>query len=134
MLALVQTEKEESNRKIRMPRSHLRLVHSEISTKDVLGYELKVLIYSLVGLIAFLSMIVSLRAVQGSTTFPDEGASSVVADTFAYTVNPGETIWSIAKIYADDDPREIVYEVAELNGGEQISAGQTLHIPTKYLV
>lgn len=51
------------------------------------------------------------------------------------TVEPGDTLWTIADEYMSDDtdPRESVYMICEANdiSADQLYAGQTLKIPVE---
>jgi len=61
------------------------------------------------------------------------GASAGSFETV--TVMPGDSLWSIAEEIAPDaDPRDVVAEIARLNGltGSVVGAGQRLAIPTAY--
>ncbi|HXA42653.1 MAG TPA: LysM peptidoglycan-binding domain-containing protein [Candidatus Solibacter sp.] len=54
--------------------------------------------------------------------------------TESITVQPGETVWSIAAIrYPDDDTRSRVAEIVELNhlGSAPIYSGERLSIPAQ---
>ena len=48
-----------------------------------------------------------------------------------HTVNPGETLWSIARHYRPEtDPRDVIYEMQEVNGiTPLIHPGQTIWVP-----
>lgn len=49
-----------------------------------------------------------------------------------YTVQEGDTLWSIAKKYTDEDPRKLIYEIREVNNiTPMIYPGQTIEIPLK---
>lgn len=51
------------------------------------------------------------------------------------TVQPGDTLWSIAgEVAPDADPRDVVAEIAKLNviSGGVIEVGQHLAIPAQY--
>lgn len=53
-------------------------------------------------------------------------------ETISYTVNKGDTLWDIAKAYKGRDPREVIYDIQELNTWtrtKQLNAGQTLELP-----
>ena len=48
------------------------------------------------------------------------------------TVQPGESLWSVAqRIAPDNDPREVVAQIRELNdlAGSQLQVGQQLLLP-----
>lgn len=48
-------------------------------------------------------------------------------------VKPGDTLWNIASIYADEhtDMRLFIYDISKINGinGSEITPGQILRIP-----
>jgi LysM repeat protein len=47
-----------------------------------------------------------------------------------YTVQPNDTLWKIAEGYTDGDPRELIYQIKQLNNiGSVIQPGQELKIP-----
>lgn len=49
------------------------------------------------------------------------------AATVTYVVEPGDTVWSIAAALAPDaDPRPLVDEIVEANGGARLDVGQRL--------
>ena len=61
------------------------------------------------------------------------GAAQPVATT-SIRVEPGDTLWSIAaERYPNDDPRQKVFEIEQLNGlsGPAIEAGQRLRVPDR---
>jgi len=51
------------------------------------------------------------------------------------TVNPGDTLWQIAREYGpgNKDVREVIYDICKLNGisAETLKAGDMLLIPSK---
>ena len=54
----------------------------------------------------------------------------MVADADGVIVQPGDTLWSIARaVQPEGDVRPLVQRLAELNGGAQIRAGQALVLP-----
>jgi LysM repeat protein len=47
-----------------------------------------------------------------------------------YTVNSGDTLWSVAKQYYNGDPRKLIYEIEKANDiSALITPGQELLIP-----
>jgi len=51
------------------------------------------------------------------------------AATVTYVVEPGDTVWSIAAALAPDaDPRPLVDEIVEANGGARLDVGQRLEL------
>lgn len=50
--------------------------------------------------------------------------------TKTYIVQPGDTLWSIAKKYTQDDPRELIFEIRRYNNITPIiRPGQIIEIP-----
>ena len=46
-----------------------------------------------------------------------------------YVVEPGDTVWSIAAALAPDaDPRPLVDEIVDANGGASLDVGQRLEL------
>lgn len=58
-------------------------------------------------------------------------ASTAAGPETAYSVKPGDTLWSIAAHRYGGDPRGGVWKIAQRNGlsGGAIHAGQTLVLP-----
>ena len=60
-----------------------------------------------------------------------DGAQSPLEQT---TVQPGESLWSVAqRIAPDNDPRDVVAQIRRLNDlqGSQLQVGQHLLLPTR---
>ena len=64
------------------------------------------------------------------------GGASLVASghraaTVSYTVQPGDSLWTIAESISGGDPRDTMGAIEELNhlDGATIQAGQTLLLP-----
>jgi LysM repeat protein len=58
-------------------------------------------------------------------------ASTAAGPESAYTVRPGDTLWSIAATHYSGDPRSGVWKIAQRNGlrGGTIRAGRQLVLP-----
>lgn len=60
-------------------------------------------------------------------------ATGEVTDTTGYRVQPGDTLWEIAREHSspDADPRRVVAVIERLNGidGGSLQAGQVIEIP-----
>ncbi|NII51060.1 hypothetical protein [Frigoribacterium endophyticum] len=65
-----------------------------------------------------------------------QASDSSAAVAFEHvTVEGGETLWQVAhEIAPTKDPRDVVSDIVRLNalGSAEVSAGQTLAVPTKY--
>lgn len=62
------------------------------------------------------------------------GAAKAELHAEQIVVQPGDTLWSIAKAQAPEiDPRDVIGEILELNGlsSAQIFPGQVLSVPLK---
>jgi LysM repeat protein len=58
----------------------------------------------------------------------DQGARALRAHPTNYTVVSGDTVYSIACLFGDVDPRAII-DVNDLGSGQTLSAGQVIKIP-----
>lgn len=59
---------------------------------------------------------------------PSTSMAPVASST--YVVQPGETLWSVARrLDPDGDPRPVVDRLAAANGGAQIRAGEVIVLP-----
>jgi hypothetical protein len=59
-----------------------------------------------------------------------EGSAPVTAGTETLLVQPGETLWDIAReLQPTGDVRSLVDQLAALNGGASLEAGQTVVLP-----
>ena len=83
-----------------------------------------------------LFIIISLLIIIGSITMffrPIYVAGSTEPEFDTIKVKHGDTLWSIASIYADEntDMRMFIYDISKLNGitGNEIIPGQELKIP-----
>jgi len=60
-----------------------------------------------------------------------EGA--ITQEYVNYTVNAGDSLWSIAELYNihDKDTREVIYDIRQVNGlaTSMIYPGQTIQVP-----
>ena len=59
-----------------------------------------------------------------------DGSTPVTAGHETQLVQPGETLWDIARdLQPTGDVRALVDELAALNGGASLAAGQTVRLP-----
>jgi hypothetical protein len=72
----------------------------------------------------------AVASVEPSSPQPVEAppSSSAVGET--YVVQPGDTLWSIAAVAPDSDPRPVVDALRATNGGPNLQVGQRLTIGT----
>ena len=78
-----------------------------------------------------------LLSAQGTDLYPaaavtmvESAAGDVLTSGRVVIVEPGDTLWSIARgLQPTGDVRPLVDRIAELNGGHSLSAGQTLMLP-----
>ncbi|MBE7033324.1 MAG: LysM peptidoglycan-binding domain-containing protein [Ruminococcaceae bacterium] len=79
-----------------------------------------------------LTLVLTLMA---SSVFSSSGNDNEKYIIVSVTVQPGDTLWSIAKEYKPDgkDLREFVYEIADNNGIDDcnIYCGQTIYVPVE---
>ena len=82
-----------------------------------------------VALITILTVIITLF-VLNYTVF-NRNNKAISMDYTTYTVTAGDTLWDIAsRERPKKDPREVVYEIKEMNGiSPIIQEGQVLKIP-----
>jgi hypothetical protein len=60
----------------------------------------------------------------------ESSTSMVPVASSTYVVQPGETLWSVARrLDPDGDPRPVVDRLAAANGGTQIQAGEVIVLP-----
>jgi LysM repeat protein len=80
-------------------------------------------------LVARVICIVLLLSLFGVVVFSGQGQSS--AGHTSYTVEPYETLWTIAETHYGGDPREAVYRIEQANhlADATIHAGQILDLP-----
>jgi LysM repeat protein len=80
-------------------------------------------------------VLIVLFVMMAHSAFSKQNNTSDEYDVIAVTVQPGDTLWSIAKEYKADgaDLREFVYDIAANNGVKdcEIVCGQTLFIPNQ---
>ena len=73
-------------------------------------------------------------AVFGRQAGANRPAEQVAAEAVTVTVQPGDTLWSIARSLApDDDPRPLTDALVELAGGTSLQPGQRIVIPGSLL-
>ena len=68
-----------------------------------------------------------------ATQAADVAGQGAVPQVEQTTVQPGESLWSVAqRIAPDNDPREVVAQIRRLNGltTSQLQVGQHLLLPT----
>jgi nucleoid-associated protein YgaU len=51
------------------------------------------------------------------------------ADSLSYVVQPGDTLWAIARSLTGGDPRPVVDALTDIAGGAMLQPGQRLVIP-----
>jgi Tfp pilus assembly protein FimV len=67
------------------------------------------------------------RSVGGATDWLSGDVPSPPAGRPVHVVQPGETLWSIARtLHPDGDIRPLVDRLVELNGGDHLEVGQVL--------
>jgi Tfp pilus assembly protein FimV len=60
----------------------------------------------------------------------ESAASDTLVGGRVILVQPGDTLWSIARgLQPTGDVRPLIDRIAELNGGHSLIAGQTLMLP-----
>ena len=85
-------------------------------------------------LILLAALVLSLA---GFLTAPAKAADSTAelsaTPTVTVTVQPGESLWTIAgSVSPERDPRDVVADIVQLNnlGGARVQPGQQLYVPT----
>jgi hypothetical protein len=69
-------------------------------------------------------------SVDGRPLSTVDGSAPVPAGTETILVQPGETLWDVARdLQPSGDVRPLVDELAALNGGATLEAGQNLLLP-----
>jgi LysM repeat protein len=64
-----------------------------------------------------------------STTVTPASAPAAAPARTVYVVQPGDTLWSIARsVDPTGDPREVVDRLVDLNGGSALQPGQRLRL------
>ena len=84
------------------------------------------------GTLAAALVVVGVGQLTGAPARAGAGPASAVATT-QVTVEHGDSLWSIAgRIAPDADPRDVVYQLRELNGlrSNLIQPGQVLLVPS----
>jgi nucleoid-associated protein YgaU len=81
-------------------------------------------------------VIIGISLIQGSPSAVAESQPAPLSPQPAlsegrfYTVRSGETLWDIAKSLTDGDPRDVVENLAQINGSDNVWVGQKLFIPS----
>lgn len=82
---------------------------------------------------AFFMVLMVVFVMMAHSAFSKQENANKTYEVISVTVQPGDTLWSIAKEYKPKgaDLREFVYEIEANNGIEdcEIFSGQTLFIP-----
>jgi hypothetical protein len=86
-------------------------------------------LFAVVALVA----VIGLLATQGGSATTDvrvaPGAEPVVPERAVYVVQPGDTVWSIARdLDPTGDPRALVDRIVALNGSAALQPGQRLRL------
>jgi hypothetical protein len=88
-----------------------------------------------VPLILLAALILSLAGfLNAPAKAADSAAELAVTPAVTVTVQPGESLWTIAGSVAPErDPRDVVADIVQLNnlGAARVLPGQQLYIPTK---
>ena len=83
--------------------------------------------------VALLALVLALGTILLGSQGATAGGSPRATEVVAYTVAPGETLWSIAASVAapTEDVRDVIAELEDLNGltGAGLQAGQQLLVP-----
>lgn len=83
-------------------------------------------------LIAVVSVIGALTGTSGSAAeapLSSEPVSSVVGADGVYVVQPGDSLWSIARqLSSDGDPRPLVAELRERHGDVELQVGDRIEV------
>ncbi len=121
------------------PRRHaVQPIHQPAIVDPAISYGAMIVLAGVV-IVAALVLLVGFRALQGqppSGSWADVQQAARFAPPVAHQndalwiVQPGETLWGIAKSVAPAaDRREVVQILTEANGGSSIWAGQQIVIP-----
>ena len=87
------------------------------------------LAFLLVALLLVAGAGVVLRAAGGSLTHEPPAAPANSPITADYVVQPGDTIWSVARrLQPDGDVRPLVDRLVAEHGGEGLVAGEAIHV------
>lgn len=105
-----------------MGRTHVRKTEGELIVKSYKK------LYSVVGI----TLIATVMVLTAVIVFQNTDVQQKI-DYKEIIVNPGDTLWGIAKATApDQDPRKIIWDIRQINELEQaiVYPGQILVIPT----
>ena len=120
------------------PRPALRLLQGGLDAGPTPAVYRRRRVVALILAVAFVVVAMSgLRAVVLSTGTLDgrplsaaDGSTPVPAGSETLLVQPGQTLWTIARdLQPSGDVRPLVDELAALNGGATLEAGQNLVLP-----
>jgi len=101
-----------------------RAAHREARRQVFLRRRLLVVVLAV---IVVVGLVASTRRVQA-----DDGSAPITGEPMAYVVQPGDSLWSIAKRLAPgSDPRPIVHRLERSAGSALLSVGQTVIIPAE---
>lgn len=91
---------------------------------------LGVLVGAAAALVALAVLVDVLAGSAGSRPAPEIGTDRLGPITEdVYVVQPGDTLWSIAeRVAPDQDPRPVVDELREINGGVELDVGDRLRV------
>ena len=83
--------------------------------------------------ISFLTVMILVVAFAASTALGYAKVSGIEPKSYIeYEVQPGDTLWEIAKTYGpkDQDVRKTVYDICSLNGisASELTAGTTIRV------
>ncbi len=85
--------------------------------------------------LCLLSFLLSGLIINNGSSGAYTGKETIGEDTIVVVVQPGDTLWSIAREHMgqEGDPRRLIYEIGRLNGLQSslIYPGQTLLLPTR---
>jgi LysM repeat protein len=89
---------------------------------------------ALSGLAVFGAVALSTRFADADTSAP-AGAPTQAAAAVVVVVQPGDTLWSVARaLQPAGDVRPLVARLSRANGGSSVSAGDRLRVPAELFV